>query len=425
MPLEILPSRSRVDALLERFLRYVRIDTESDPGSTTYPSTFKQFDLLRLIENELRVVGCADVTLDSRGYLTATIPSNLPTGTRAPVVGLLGHVDTSPDITGAEVQPIIWENYLGGPIKLTGDPTQIITDDESPSLADCIGHDIITSDGTTLLGADDKSGCAAIVTAAAYLLAHPEIPHGKVRLGFTPDEEIGRGTDYFDVKEFGADLAYTLDASSVGEIEFETFCADTAIVEIRGRNVHPGYAKNKMVNSLKLAAEIIRRLPPDRLSPETTAGREGYLHPNGIQGNVELTRIVFIVRDFTRVGLRETEDALQKIVDEVAASEPRAQIEVKLQESYRNMGEILASRMDIVEKAEVAIRRAGLKPLRSLIRGGTDGARLTFVGLPTPNLFAGWQNAHSKREWVSLQNMDSSVETIVQLVQVWAESGSA
>jgi tripeptide aminopeptidase len=377
-----------------------------------------------LIENELRVVGCADVNIDAHGYVTATVPSTLAPGAIAPVVGLLGHVDTSPDVTGSEVQPIVWKNYQGGPIKLTADPTQIITGDETPDLRYCMGHDIITSDGTTLLGADDKSGCAAIVTAAAYLLAHPEIPHGKLRLGFTPDEEIGRGTDHFDVKEFGADLAYTLDASSAGEIEFETFCADSAVVEIRGRNVHPGYAKGKMVNSLKLAAEIIRRLPTDRMSPETTEGREGYLHPNGIEGNVELTRIVFIVRDFTRAGLRDAESLLQRIVDEVAATEPRARIEIKLDESYRNMGEILANRMDIVEKAEEAIRRAGLKPFRSLIRGGTDGARLTFVGLPTPNLFAGWQNAHSKREWVSLQNMDLSVETIVQLAQVWAESGS-
>jgi tripeptide aminopeptidase len=421
MPIESPQTRPRVEALLDRFLRYARIDTESDPSSTTFPSTIKQLDLLRLIENELRVIGCSEVKLDRHGYLTATVPSTLPAGSSAPVVGLLGHVDTSPDITGANVNPQVWKNYAGGPIRLTGDPTQIITAEETPDLNQCIGHDIITSDGTTLLGADDKSGCAAIVTAAAYLLAHPEIRHGKLRLGFTPDEEIGRGTDFFDVKEFGADLAYTLDASSIGEIEFETFCADTAIVEVHGRNVHPGYAKGKMVNGLKLAAEIIRRLPPDRLSPETTEGREGYVHPNSIEGNVELTRIVFIMRDFSRDGLRENEALLQRIVDEVAATEPRARIELKINESYRNMGEILANRMDIVEKAEIAIRRAGVTPFRSLIRGGTDGARLTFVGLPTPNLFAAWQNAHSKREWVSLQAMDLSVETIVQLAQVWAE----
>ena len=421
MPLETPPVRSRVDQLLERFLRYTRIDTESDPISTTFPSTIKQFDLLRLIENELRVIGCAEVKLDEHGYLTATVPSTLPTGVTAPVVGLLGHVDTSPDITGANVNPLVWKNYQGGPIQLTGDPSQVISAEETPDLNQCMGHDNITSDGTTLLGADDKSGCAAIVSAAAHLLAHPDIRHGKLRLGFTPDEEIGRGTDFFDVKAFGADVAYTLDASSVGEIEFETFCADTAIVEIHGRNVHPGYAKNKMVSSLKLAAEIIRRLPPNRLSPETTEGRQGYIHPNVITGNVEMTRIVFIMRDFSRAGLRENEDLLQRIVDEVAASEPRARIEVTIQESYRNMGEILANRMDIIEKAEVAIRRAGAQPFRSLIRGGTDGARLTFVGLPTPNLFAAWQNAHSKREWVSLQAMDLSVDTIVHLAQVWAE----
>jgi tripeptide aminopeptidase len=410
----------RVEALLDRFLRYVRIDTESDPTSSSYPSTSKQLDLLRLLEAELREIGCSDVRLDRYGYLTATIPSTLPTGRSAPVVGLLAHVDTSPDVSGADVKPIVWRNYDGGDLVLPGDSSQVIRPGEYPELNTCRRSDIITTDGTTLLGADDKAGVAEILTAAAHLLEHPEVPHGTIRLGFTPDEEIGRGTDYFDVAAFGADLAYTLDGPAVGTIEWETFCADSADVVIHGRNVHPGYAKGKMVNSLKLAAEIIRRLPPDRLSPETTEERQGYLHPNTIEGNVERTTIHFIVRDFTRQGLAETEDLLRQIAADVARGEPRVTIDVRISESYRNMGEILTDRMDIVTAAEEAIRRAGATPRQEVIRGGTDGARLTFVGLPTPNLFAAGHAGHSKREWVCLQDMDSAVETIVQLVQIWA-----
>lgn len=410
----------RAEDLLDRFLRYVRIDTQSADSSTTYPSTAKQLDLLRLLEGELRALGCADVKLDQHGYLTATISSTLPPGQKAPVVGFLAHVDTTPEITGAGVKPIVWRNYAGDVIHLPGDPTQTIDPAETPELRDCIGHDLITSDGTTLLGADDKAGVAEIVTAAAYLLAHPEIPHGVVRLALTPDEEVGRGTDYFDVAGFGADVAYTMDGSTAGEIEFETFNADTAIVEIHGRNVHPGYAKGKMVNSLKLAASLIGRLPQDRLSPETTEGREGYLHPLQIEGNTELTRIRFIVRDFSRDGLREIENLLRQIAADVVNEEPRARIDVRIEESYRNMAEILGGRPEIIARAEEAIRRAGLTPRRQPIRGGTDGARLTFAGLPTPNLFAGGHNFHSKREWVSLQDMDRAVETIVQLVQLWA-----
>ncbi len=418
------PALPRTEVLLDRFLRYVRIDTASDPTSSTYPSTAKQLDLLRLLEAELRALGCADVSLDAHGYLTATIPSTLPAGRTAPVVGLLAHVDTSPDVSGAGVSPIVWRSYAGGTLSLPGDPSQTILPTDSPELEECLGHDLITTDGTTLLGADDKAGVAEIVTAAAYLLAHPEIPHGTLRLAFTPDEEIGRGTEYFDVAGFGADVAYTIDGSSVGTIEDETFCADSAEVEINGYNVHPGYAKGKLVNSLKLAAELIGRLPPDRLSPETTEGRQGYLHPVRITGNVERTTIDFIVRDFTREGLREIEDFLRQLAADVVSEEPRARVEVRIRESYRNMGEILADRREVVEKAEEAMRRAGLTPRRAPIRGGTDGARLTFAGLPTPNLFAGGHNGHSKREWVSLQDMDRAVETIIQLAQVWAEEAS-
>lgn len=407
--------------LLDRFLRYVQIDTESDPTSTTYPSTAKQYDLLRLLEAELRAIGCQDVNLDEHGYLTATVPSTLPAGRTVPTIGFLAHVDTSPDITGAGVKPIVWRGYKGGEINLPGDPSQVIRPSETPHLNECVGEDIITTDGTTLLGADDKAGVAEVVTAAADLLAHPEIPHGTIRLAFTPDEEIGRGTDYFDVARFGAEAAYTLDGSTRGSIEFETFNADSAVVTIHGRNVHPGHAKNQMVNSIKLAAAILDRLPKDRLSPETTEEREGYLHPTRIEGDVEQTRLHFIVRDFSREGLAESERLLRSIAEQIEREEPRARIEVQIRESYRNMAEILANRMDIVEKAEEAIRRAGMTPRRELVRGGTDGARLTFVGLPTPNLFAGGHNFHSKREWVSLQDMDRAVDAIVQLARVWGE----
>jgi tripeptide aminopeptidase len=420
MPAKPLVRTSRAETLLNRFLSYVQIDTQSDPDSPSYPSTAKQLTLLRLLESELRQIGCSDVRLDQHGYVTATVPSNVPAANQAPVVGFLAHVDTTPEITGAGAAPLVWLNYAGGEIRLPGDASQVISSAETPELDDCLGHDLITSDGTTLLGADDTAGVAEIVTAAAYLLAHPEIPHGTIRLAFTPDEEIGRGTEFFDVAAFGADLAYTLDGSTIGEVEYETFNADGAVVEIYGRNVHPGYAKGKLVNSLKLAADLIHRLPPDRLSPETTAGREGYLHPLRIEGDVEHTRIHFIIRDFSRSGLQEIEDLLKQLAADVVSEAPRARVEVKISESYRNMREVLAGRLEIVYKAEEAMRRAGLTPRPELIRGGTDGARLTFAGLPTPNLFAGGHNFHSKREWVSLQDMDSAVETIVQLAQVWA-----
>lgn len=409
-------------ALLDRFLRYVQIDTQSDDTSQTCPSSSKQWDILRLLEAELRQMGCADVFLDSRGYLMATVPSTLPASQQAPTVGFLAHVDTSPEITGEGVKPIVWRAYDGRDLVLPGDSSQIISRVESPELGDCLGHTIITSDGTTLLGADDKAGVAEIVSAAEYLLKHPELRHGRIRLALTPDEEIGRGADHFDLAAFGADLAYTLDGSTVGTIEWETFCADSAVVQLAGRNVHPGYAKGKMVNSLKLAAEFISRLPTDRLSPETTEGRQGYVHPVQIEGSVEATRIKFIVRDFTREGLQDAEDLLRKIAADMCSDEPRCRVDVRIQESYRNMAEILSTRMDIIRKAEDAIRRSGLEPRHELIRGGTDGARLTFAGLPTPNLFAGGHNFHSKREWVSLQDMDRAVETIVQLAQIWAQS---
>jgi tripeptide aminopeptidase len=409
------------DNVLGRFLRYVQIDTQSDPESSSYPSTAKQLDLLQLLASELEDLGLSRVNMDEHGYVTGTLESNLSKSKSVPTVGLLAHVDTSPDVSGADVRPQIVRNYQGGDIVLPGDKSQIIAAQDNPWLADCIGHEIVTSDGLTLLGADDKAGVAEIMTAVAYLAAHTEIKHGRVRVAFTPDEEVGRGTQYFDIKAFGADYAYTLDGSTPGEVENETFCADSVDVIVRGSNVHPGYAKGKMVNSIKVAAEIIARLPQDRLSPETTEGREGYVHPNVMQGTVEEARIKFIVRDYEESGLAEHEALIKTIADEVAARIPQASITMEVEKSYRNMRYVLDQHPKVMENAEEAIRRVGLKPVRTAIRGGTDGARLSEMGLPTPNLFAGGHNFHSKREWVSAQDMAKAVETIVELVQVWAE----
>lgn len=411
----------------ERFLRYVQIDTQSQDGVERYPSTEKQLVLLRLLADELRALGAAEVTMDEHGYVMATVsstlPPNHPRAGQVPVIGFLAHVDTSPEVSGAGVKPQVWRNYQGGDIVLPGDPRQVIRPEETPELAQCTGHDIITSDGTTLLGADDKAGVAEIMTAVAYLLRHPEIPHGTIRVAFTPDEEVGRGVDFFDVARFGARYAYTMDGSTAGEVEDETFCADTAIVTFRGRAVHPGYAKGKMVNSIRLAGDFLARLPREGMSPETTEGREGYLHPYVLHGGVEQTVIRILVRDFTVEGLREKEDLLRRLAGEVAAQDPRAGVEVQIQESYRNMKYILDQHPQVVAYAEEAVRRAGLEPIRRPIRGGTDGARLCYMGLPTANLFAGGHNFHSQREWVSVQDMAKAVETIVHLAVIWAEKG--
>lgn len=415
----------RAEDLLDRFLRYVRIDTRSREDAETVPSTPGQWDLLRLLADELRALGCADVTLDEHGYVMATVPSTLPADApHPPVVGFLAHVDTAHEMPAHDVKPQVWRHYQGGPIVLPGDPSQVIRPEDSPELLDCIGHDIVTSDGTTLLGADDKAGVAAIMTAVAELMAHSEIPHGTLRICFTPDEEVGKGTDYLDLAAFGAEVAYTIDASTRGEIEDESFSADLAIVTVRGRNVHPGYAKGKMVNAIRLAAAIVRRLPLDHDSPESTEGREGYLHPYVLEGQVERSVLRVLLRDFTEAGLRAREAMLRGIVAEVAASEPRATIEIEVRRQYRNMKEALDRRPEVVEFAREAIRRVGLEPVSRPIRGGTDGSRLTERGLPTPNLFDGAHLFHSVREWVSVQDMLKAAETIVALAQIWAERGA-
>lgn len=404
---------------LDRFLNYVKYDTQSSEESDTYPSTLKQLELSKRLLEEVKELGLEDTELTEHGYVFATLPSNIDY--KVPTIGFIAHVDTSPDVSGKDVKPVIHKNYEGGDIVLPKDKNQVIEFDQNPALKTCIGHDIITTDGTTLLGADNKSGIAEIMGAVSYLKQNPEIKHGKIRIAFTVDEEVGTGTEYFDVKKFGADFAYTIDGETAGEVEDETFCADTAIVKVNGVNVHPGYAKNKMINGIKIAAEFIDRMPKDSMSPETTAKREGYLHPNGIKGGVELTEIIFLVRDFTVEGLKEKEAFLQKIADELSKKYPPASVSIEIKESYRNMKYKLDEYPEVVEYALEAVERSGIKPIKNLIRGGTDGARLSFMGLPTPNIFTGGHNFHSQKEWISIQDMEKAVETIVNLTQIWAE----
>jgi tripeptide aminopeptidase len=404
---------------LDRFLNYVKIDTQSDPKSTTYPSTEKQLNLSRKLHEELHELNLEEIELTKDGYVMATLPSNV--AHNVPVVGLIAHVDTAPDVTGENINPVIHKNYDGKDIILPKDNSVVISPDNNPDLKGMVGYDIITTDGTTLLGADNKAGVAEIMGALQYLKENRDIKHGKIRIGFTVDEEIGRGVDFFDVAHFGADVAYTIDGGPAGEVEDETFCADSATVKIFGINFHPGYAKNKMINGLKIAADLIEQLPKDSLSPETTEGREGYLHPNTINGNVENLTIDFIVRDFTIDGIKEKENFLQGIVDKLNTKYDPAKIEVEFKEQYRNMKYHIDQHPKVMENAMEAITRSGLKAKHGLIRGGTDGARLSYMGLPTPNIFTGGHNFHSKKEWVAVQDMQKTVETIVNLVQIWAK----
>ena len=408
-----------IKKMVERFERYVRIDTQSSESSETYPSTLKQLDLSRLLVEELKKMGAEEVELTEHGYVFATIPATTPA--EVPVIGFIAHVDTSPDVSGKNVNPYIHANYQGGDLVLKDDPTQVIKADENPALENCIGHDIITSGGTTLLGADNKAGVAEIMTAAEYLLAHPEIPHGKIRIAFTVDEEVGTGTQHFDVKQFGATYAYTIDGETAGEMEDETFCADTVTIKLKGINIHPGYAKNKMLNSIKLASAFIDFLPKDRLSPETTEKREGYIHPHSMQGNEEESIIKFLIRDFTEEGLIEKEDFLKDILAVFAKKYPKMQSEFILDKSYRNMKYIIDQHPQVTEYALEAIERSGLEAKKNLIRGGTDGARLSYMGIPTPNIFTGGHNFHSNKEWISIQDMGKAVETIINLAIIWTE----
>ncbi len=404
---------------LERFLRYVVIDTQSDAASPTCPSTEKQKNLGRLLVQELLQLGLADAHLDEHGYVYATIPAT--SDKKAPVICFCSHMDTSPDCSGANVKPQIVKNYRGGDIALPADASQVIRVTDNPALRDQIGHDIVTSDGTTLLGADNKAGIAEIMDAAQFLVENPQVRHGTIKILFTPDEEIGRGVDKADLKKLGADFAYTMDGETAGHLEDETFSADGATITITGVSTHPGFAKGRMEHAIKIAAAIVDRLPRDTCSPETTEGKEGFVHPIGISGTLESAKISFIVRDFTEQGLREKEELLEGIVREVMTSYPRSTYTFEVRPQYRNMKEVLDRHPQVIENALEAIRRTGLTPVRGSIRGGTDGSRLSFMGLPCPNIFAGEHAFHSRTEWVSRQDMEKAAETIVHLAMIWEE----
>jgi len=403
----------------ERLLRYVVIDTQSDPTSPTCPSTIKQKDLGRLLASELLEMGLSDAHLDEHGYVYATIPAN--TNKRVPVICFCSHMDTSPDCSGADVRPQVLRNYRGGDIVLPGDPTQVIRAAEHAALRDQIGNDIITTDGTTLLGADNKAGIAEIMDAARFLLNNPQIKHGTIKILFTPDEEIGRGVDKVDLTKLGADFAYTMDGETAGHIEDETFSADGATITITGVSAHPGFAKGKMEHAIKIASAIVDRLPKDTCSPETTEGKQGFLHPVGISGALEQATLHFIVRDFTESGLQQKETLLEAIVKDVMTAYPRSTYRMEVKPQYRNMKEVIDRHPQIVTYAIEAIRRAGLEPVQTSIRGGTDGSRLSFMGLPCPNIFAGEHAFHSRLEWVSRQDMEKAVQTIVHLAMIWEE----
>jgi tripeptide aminopeptidase len=412
--------------LLERFLRYVQVDTQSDENSDTSPSTEKQKNLSRMLADELKAIGLADARMDEFGYVYATLPGNVPAGKAAavPAVGLIAHVDTYFATPGGGVKPQVIEAYPGGDVHLPGDPTMTLRYAENPSLALCVGQTLITSDGTTLLGADDKAGVAEIMTAVTWLRRHPEFVHPTVRIAFTPDEEIGRGTDHFDVAGFGTPYAYTLDGSDLGEIEDETFCADSATVTIQGHDVHPGYAKGKMTNALRVAAAIVEQLPVDRL-PETTDARQPYLHAYAVSGDVGRVELRLLVRAFSVEELADREDTLRLAVERVQRLFPEARIGVEIKESYRNMGMKIAEDRKVLDYACEAVGRAGLELKRKAIRGGTDGARLSFQGILTPNIWAGGQSFHSVQEWVSLEWMAKAAETTLHLLAIWVERSTA
>lgn len=410
------------DTVLDRLLRYVVIDTQSDPTSTAQPSTEKQKDLGRILVQELLALGLGDAHLDEHGNVYATIPAT--SDKPVPVICFCSHMDTAPDFTGTHVKPQVVRNYQGGDIRLTGDTAQVIRVSDHPQLNSQIGHDIVTTDGTTLLGADDKAGIAEIMTAAATLLANPGIKHGTIKILFTTDEEIGRGADKVDLDKLGAAFAYTLDGSTVGEIENETFSADGVEIEITGVAMHPGYAKDKMENAIKIASAIVARLPKDQ-TPETTEGRQGFIHPTDMSGSMDHAHLQFIIRDFTDEGLVEKEVLLEQIVKEAMTAYPGSSYTFTVKQQYRNMKQVLDRHPEIVDNLAEAVRRAGLEPVLHSIRGGTDGSRLSFMGLPCPNIYTGGHAYHSPLEWVGVQDMELAVKTIVELVQVWEERTAA
>lgn len=413
-----IPEFAMTDTVLDRFLRYVVIDTQSDPTSPSQPSTEKQKDLGRVLVEELHAIGIADAHLDEHGYVYATIPSNTDKPD-VPVICFCAHMDTAPDFTGTDVRPKIHRNYAGGDIAL-GNSGRVIRVAEHPELNNQIGNDLVTTDGTTLLGADDKAGIAEIITAAEILLKDISIRHGTIRLLFTTDEEIGRGVDKVDLEKLGARFAYTLDGETAGTIEDETFSADALILEITGVAIHPGFARDRMENAIKIAAAIIDRLPRD-VSPEGTEGHDGFVHPTDISGSMDSATIQLIIRDFTEAGLARKHELVEDIARDVLAGFPGSSFTAARKEQYRNMKVVLDQHPEIVENAVEAISRAGMTPVRGSIRGGTDGSRLSFMGLPCPNIFAGGHAFHSPLEWISHQDMDKAVRTVVELAKIWEE----
>jgi tripeptide aminopeptidase len=405
-------------SLEERFLRYVAIDTTSDPTATCFPSTEKQKHLSRLLSDELSALGLVDVEMDEWGYVFATIPSNSP-NSNAPTICFCSHVDTAPDCSGTNVKPLVHRSYTGQDIVLPDDTTQVITTQRHPYLKEKIGDDIITASGLTLLGADDKAGVAIIMDFAEFIINHPEIIHGNIRILFTPDEEVGRGVEKLDMKKLNADFGYTLDGGPLGDIEDETFSADAMVFNFEGVSAHPGYAKGKMVNALKLASKFVESLPIHELSPETTKHREGFVHPVSMEGGLEKAQVSFIIRDHVTSKLALYEELLNELAQKVVNEFPGASFSSTVSEQYRNMKEILNNYPFVTDYAVLAMEKAGLSPNRSIIRGGTDGSRLSFMGLPCPNIFTGEMAIHSRHEFVSLQDMQKAVSTLVELVQIW------
>lgn len=408
------------DSIAERFMRYVQIDTQSDPTSTAHPTTEKQKDLSKLLQRELFGMGITDATTDEFGYVYATISSNSDKK-NIPVICFCAHVDTAPDCSGTNVKPILHRYYDGNDIVLPDDTTQVLRMSDSPYLKNHINSGIITTSGTTLLGADDKSGVAAIMEAALFFIQNPAIKHGDIKILFTPDEEVGQGTAKVDMQKLGAKYGYTLDGGEAGSLEDETFSADGALITIHGVIVHPGYAKDKLVNALKVAGAVLDALPKNEWSPETTEKREGFVHPVAVNGIAEKATIQFIVRDFTLEGLRQHHDRLKKIAEEIVVKFPGVTMEYTAQEQYRNMKEVLDTCPQVAAYAEEAIQRAGLTIKKESIRGGTDGSRFSYIGMPCPNIFTGMQNIHSKLEWIGIKDMAKAAETIVHTAMIWEE----
>jgi tripeptide aminopeptidase len=411
-----------MESLLERFCRYVRIDTQANEAAGTYPSSPGQLELGRLLVEELRALEVADAAQDAHGIVMATVPATSPRPT--PMIAWIAHVDTSPETSGRNVRPVVHRNYDGNDIALAGDPTKVIRAADNPDLARWKGATIVTTDGTTLLGADDKSGVAVIMEAVAHLVAHPEIPHGPIRVCFTCDEEIGHGVDHIDVDKLGAIAGYTLDGGGHGEVDVETFSADLAVVTITGVNIHPAIAKGRMVNAVRLAGMFLDRLPGETLAPEATDGRDGFLHPYRIEGGVGETTLRILLRDFDTAKLADKAELLRKTARAIEAEYPKAKIDVRVTAQYRNMADGLGKEPRAVPFAEEAMRRAGLTPTRTIVRGGTDGSRLTELGLPTPNLSTGEHNLHSPLEWTCVEEMALAVRVLVELAQVWCEKAS-